>query len=499
MMSKKKDEHKKRKKEEIRKARLAKERARLPIRTSSRDARFADQVTELVKSGYHAEAVELLVPYVEKNPLQAGPLGILVVAAEGCGDYATMYWAAQRLVDLKTDKVEDYVLYFNSCAKCDLVMTTYMAAKLISPFAPRIGGADRFDELLDGFQEAIDGVREMARIEAPVVGETYSDDRLLEFVRIQEQTMLFIKSAKNEWAIQWSDRMIRRFPESPFPFAMKAMAVMLRYGPDKAEEYFQQGLSNFPDSFVLLCYRIRQLAMLSRWEEIPECFKRLDAIPIASTHRPPELTLLKMQSLIWAKQYDVALELYRNVPGILGEAWDVARSPACAGIVHLAAVILAKRGESVDSMFLEAATCPGADIVVMENAEDVEKPKKERNGPWFFGAICYIPELLYDMFDPILRNIPPEPSDDEVDAWIREKVRPICREALRRWPYFPDLLTELVRSGNNAGRHWAGMFIGTCDDPSFIEAVREIAIGTEGTPELRQNYRDALLGAGLVT
>ena len=494
MSKQQRDQRKKRKKEESRKESLAKARAMLP-QTSSRDNAFVDGIMELMEHKRYEEAKDRLLPYVVKKPKLSGPLGLLVVVCQETGDLATMFWAADRLINTPPNETEDYVLYFNSCAECKLPFTTAHAAQIALPLSHKIGVADEFEQNLALLPQQLAEIREQAVLDSPELGQSLSDDELWELARLQEQATLYFRCGKYDWTVQMCDRIIRRFPKSPTPYALKAYAAMTFRGPAQADPVFQQALAVHPNSAFLLCYRIHQLAMLSRLNEIDEYLERLDRIPLAKTYKPLDIAFTKMQTLVWIKRYDASLELYRNAAEILGDLWDITENTRCAGIAHLAAVVLAKRGEPFLDVLREANACSNADEIVRENYADAIKPSLEQNGPWFFYPTAYIPERLNDMFDPLFDNLPSEKEipERELNAWIRKQAKPICREALRRWPHLPTMLVEMIQNGSIVARNWAGMFIGVCDSREFIEAVREFINGTDGTVKLRREFQNALI------
>lgn len=489
MSKQQRDQRKKKKREEVRKRRLAKERANLASR--GRDDGFIEHIFDLMKRKDYDRAREMLLQYVEKFPKIARPYGVLASVCGRMGDAPGMFWAADRLLKVGQKTTEDFSLYRMACTINVLPATMCGCIEQMRkhrvPFDDERDTKD-FDimraEMIAAFKS-----------DAVLAGDDltpYSDDQILELMQWHEQSRLYLGSQRFDEAIELCDRLIKHFPFFRSAYNNKALAIMYDRGPDEAEPFLRQALEHHPDNLFAIAFKIHQLALLGRHEDLAVWSDRLAAVPLIFPNKQDYFTG-KIEAFAWADDLDRIIETYEAGVKEMGDEWDV-DIPACASATHYAAVAHARLGHTETAIELwESLSEEDLPEYITENLEDIRKPVGERNGPWFFSLNHWMPTRFFTMLREIGHKARLDDYDEEEQKIIIERrMLPFFTKAFATWPSLERTLIEMLKRGGPESRHWVRMFISQRKTPEFIAALLDFTMGQSGSDECRNGFMQEL-------
>jgi len=485
MSKQKKEQQKKKKREQKRKERLGKYRAMLTA--LGRDDGFLEHISDLMREGEHEEARGMLFEYVEKYPKVARAFSVLATVCATMKDTPGMFWAAERLLEVGQRTLEDYTLYHTACIANDMLAVLVACEEQMQRRFPVRGKEDITvlrEELLTTFK------RNAAVADDDLT--PYTDEDLLALMRGQEMSTLYLGSQRFDLAIQICDEMIARFPFYTSPYNNKSLAILYDRGPDAAESFLQHSLELHPDNLFAIAFKIRQLALLGRHEELPGYCKRLADLPMKYPN-PLDFYIGKIEAFAWADDLERIVELYPHARKEIGEEWDITR-PTHAQTTHYVAVAHARLGDRETAVKLWKSIPPGTLEIAAENLEDIQKPIGEQNGPWFFETDHWIPKQFFTILRQESRRAGINDQDEKRDAAKFERyVKAHFKRAFTLFPSFESTLAEILQRGGPKSRDFVRLFVGMRETPKFKAAALEFALGQSGSDTCRNDLVVALM------
>ena len=481
MSQQKKEQKKKKKREQIRKENLGKYRSMLAAR--GRDDGFLDHVFDVTKRNDYKMAREMLLQYVEKYPKIARPYGMLASVYASLGDYPGMFWAAEQLLQIGERTFEDYSIYRIACFKNAMPVVLLECEEQMQrrfPFTSDVDLALVSQDMLASFKS-----------DAALVGDDlspYSDEQLFDLMRRHEKSLLYLSSQRFDLAVRHCDQLIARFPFFRSAYNNKALAIMLDQGPEEVEPLLQLALEHHPDNLFVIAFKIRQLALLGRYEELPAYCDRLATVPLIFPNKHDFFTG-KIEAFAWADDLERIIETYQLARKEMGEEWNLEK-PTYAMATHYAAVAHARLGNR-DAAIELWKTIPLDTIeIASENLEDIQKPGGKQNGPWFFENEQWLPKQFFYLFrQENFRMIRDEQMDDEeVDSIFAQRIKPLFKKAFSQWPSLERTLIEMLKRGGPTSRDWVRLLLGYCRTPELQAAVLDFVMGKSGSDVCRNDY-----------
>ena len=488
MSKQKQEQRKKAKKEQRRKDNLARYRQSLGSGSSSAGD-VLDRASYFMIKGRFLEARNGLLAYVEKHPKAVEPCRMLAEACQQVEDMPTMFWATEQLIQLVPDDVNAYLLHHDACLDNNMPAAMVLNAKEMRRRFPDC-------ELSQTVQKAIDlelKIVEHFKIDAQAAGDDispYSDAQLMDLKYEQERCLVFLGSRRFDLVVQSCDRLIATFPFFRSAYNNKSLALLLNQGAEVAEQALSQALAHHPDNVYALSYKIRQLVLLGRREEILPLLERLETSKPLPSNKI-DFYAVKMEAYAWAGDEHRLLETFEQARKDIGDDWNLWEKGNCVHMTHLAAVAHAKQGKQATAIDLWNQVCRSPDDVVdpiaKENLADIQKPEGQRNGAWYFSIDFWIPAQFFrELLDIAQRERVTDARNQEEQEQLAERhIIPLYARALKRWPYLNRTLIEMLRHGGPQARNWVCLCIGLCKTPEFVGALQEFVAGPEGSDQCR--------------
>jgi len=412
-------------------------------------------------------------------------------------DMSTMFWATEQLIQLVPDDVNAYLLHHNSCLGNNMPATTVLNAKEMRRRFP-----DR--ELSHTIQKAIDlelKIVEHFKIDAQAAGDDispYTDAQLMDLKHEHERCLVFLSSRRFDLVVQSCDQLIATFPFFRSAYNNKSLALLVDQGAEAAEQALSQALARHPDNVYALSYKIRQLVLLGRHDEILPLLERLEiSKPLPSNKL--DFYAVKMEAYAWACDEHRLLKTFEQARKDIGDDWNLEEQGNCVHMTHLAAVAHAKQGKQVTAIDLWKQVRRSPDdvadpIVMKENLADIQKPEGQRNGAWYFSVDFWIPAQFFRKLTDIAQQVrvTDARNQEEQERLAERHIIPLYDGALKRWPYLNRTLIEMLRHGGPQARNWACMCIGPCKTPEFVHALQEFVTGPEGSDQCRFDMINAM-------
>ncbi len=485
-MSKQKlEQRKKRKKEQRRRENLARFRESDGYGIHQDDDTLELAEALLGRRQFQA-ARSLLLPFAEKRPKWPEPLQMLAKVCESLNDHPTVFWATEKLIQLIPNDYDAHARYHNACYHNEMPASMVRTAKEMKRRFP----AEELDKNIENVLALEPKIAEQIKIEATEMGDdlsSYSDEQLLEFKGEQERCLLYLQSRRFDLVIRICDGLIARFPFFRSAYNNKALAILMDQGAEQADRALNQALEHHPDNVYALAFKIRQLALLGRRDDIPPLVERLRKSTPLSPNKLDHY-LMQMEALAWVRDEELLLETFREAVENTSEEWNIDRQ-ACVLMTHFAATAHAIRGEKSEAILLwkKAKKSENALPIVLENLQDIFRPDGERNGPWYFDIDHWVPGKF---FSDLIRAAQEHEIAEEEDVEERERITeryilPLYTEALRRWPYLKTTAVDMLRYGDSHARNWVRMTINKNSSPELVAALREFVAGSDGSDECR--------------
>ena len=483
MSKQKKEQQKKRKKEQVRKERLEKYRTELTAK-AGRDDGFLEHVFDLTRKTDYKTARGQLLAYVEKYPKYPRPYAELAKICAAMEDYPNMYWATEQLLQVGQRTFEDYLLHQSAC------VLNNMPAVLIPcvEYMQRRFQYKNENDINEIREEILSTFKSNATLSGDDLSP-YSDEQLLELMRLQERTVVYLPIHRFEEAIKCCEEMTARFPFFVSGYTNKALAMMTDWGPDKAEPLLQQAIEKHPHALFVIAFKIRQLALLGKHEEIPAYCERLDTVPSIFKRSDLNHHLGKIEAFVWADDLNRVIEAYQLAKKELEDDWDV-DVPPYALATHHAAVAYARLGDHETAIRLWKLLPPGLIGTATENLEDIQKPVGERNGPWFFNFEHWVPRQVHSI---LRQELGKAEKDKELDEEERNErfthgLNSATKKILSLCPSFDWMLIAMLKRGAPDCYPFVQMFIGRVDTPNFRVSLLDFVQGTRGSDERRNAF-----------
>ena len=448
-----------------------------------RDDGFVEHVHDLIKKKDYETAYGMLRDYTERYPKIAMPYRLFVKVCMEMGDNGGLFWAAEQLLQVGERSYEDYTLYRVAC------VLNEMPATLI--------GCDEQMERRFSFKSEADLVsvrKDMAadfREDSALIGidtAPYTDEQLIDLIQRHEKTLVYLGSGRFDLAIRHCDKLITRYPFFRSSYNNKALAVLHNQGPAAAEPFLRQALEHHPDNLYAHAFKMRQLALLGRYEELPDYCNRLAAISKILPDQP-DFYPTKIEAFAWADDLDRVIETYQFARQQEGEKWDTARW-TFAKATHCAAVAHARLGNRETALELWKSIPDDTFDTATENLKDIQQPAGEQNGPWFFEEEQWLPKQLSDMFCQAhaQANIDEDLKGAELAELVVQTVKPVFKRAFAVFPSLERTMIGMLQRGGPDSRQWVYMATGHCPTPELQSAIVDFISGQSGTDECRSAF-----------
>lgn len=238
----------------------------------------------------------------------------------------------------------------------------------------------------------------------------------------------------------------------------------------RAIELTQRLLAIEPDHAFALANLVRFLCAHGKLDEARRLADRLKSIkPMVK-----ELAVKKAEALVWLGDDAGVLGAFGEGQGLAGG--DGPKDDAL--LCHLAAVAafrLGREDEARDCWKSALAAVPHFELA-RTNLDDLKKPVRERNAPWFYSLQYFVSRKLIDGLVKLLR---PERGGNQ------EKVPPAAQEYFKGHPELEGLVPVLLDRSDRGGRELAlhlGSYFRT---PAMLQAMRDFSLGQRGSDDLR--------------
>ena len=480
MSRQKKEQQKKKKREKVRKERLDKYRQTM-LAERGRDDGFLDQIFDINRERDYATSRAMLLEYVERYPKIARPFRELAITCSHMDDYPGMFWAAERLLQVGQRTLEDYTLYRAACLYNGMPAVLQACVEQMQRKF-QVNNEDDITfirtTILADFKKAVTASNYDVT--------PYSDEQLLELMQAHEKSTTYLSAHRFDLTVKCCDQLIARFPFFTSAYNNKALAIMFDSGPAAAEESLQQALEHHPDDLFAIAFKIRQLALLGRHEELIFYRDRLIALPKVITNEH-DFYNTKIEALAWADALEQIVEIYQLAREDVGDEWDMMDQKWIL-VTHCVAVAQARLGNREAAIELWESIPFGMCKIAADNLEDIQKPVGEQNGPWFFDDMYWIPNRLFMMFRKECARLNIDDLEDGEQTKHAGKVlNALNKKALSLFPALEQTLVEMLKRGGESSRHWVRSYIGVSEMPKLKAAVLEFVKGQSGSDEYRVN------------
>ncbi len=429
------------------------------------------QADDLIAKGRYVEALEILAPLADKHPDRIEILTSQAMCYFRLGAAHEYLVAAIKLRRLLPDRPEALL----SLAQAYLMSARYALARraYLEFFErwPKNDGAEHAREALQLLQPELEPT--LALINLP-------GEEQYEVAELHEESQVLMEQGQITQARATVGKLLERLPN--FIPALNNLSQMLHFDNQLGEATVtaERALELDPQNFHALGNLARFLFLQGRVEEARQVAARLQA---AQSDRAD----------IWLKRAETFSYLGDDQAVIA--AFDSAQA---AGVLkgllngamfhHLAAVAAWRLGQEERArdlwrQCLEEA--PGFGLA-KANLADLSLPVGERNGPWAFS-------LDYFLRRQALEEMVKEAGKGRGDAFTRT-----MQAYARRHPEITHLVPYLLERGNPIGRDFAIKLASVIKTPEMLAALRDFALGQQGSDQMRLQAAQAAAQADLL-
>src|SRR5262245_45790917 len=433
-----------------------------------------DDADALIEKKRYVEALEILEPLDVKYPDRIEILASRAMCYFHLGDGVEYLEASLKLSRMLPNRPE--------------VLLSLAQAYLMNE---RLALARRaYLQLLERWPEGEDAedAREALRILEPQLGLMLAminlpGEERYEAAELHEESQVLMEQGHIAQARATVGKLLERLPG--FVPALTNLSQMqhLANQPGEARATAGRVLELDPQNYHALGKLARYLYLQGRVDEARRVAEQLQA---AQSNRDD----------IWIKKAE-AFSFLGDDQAVLA-AFDGAQAAGALErllnsemLYHLAAVAACRLGQEERArelwwQRLEAA--PGSELP-KANLEDLSRPVGERNGPWAFTLDYFLSRRALDeMIRETGRDIRRHKADfaDAIQAYAR------------RHPEITHLIPYLLERGDPVGRDFAIKLASVINTPEILAALRDFALGQQGTDQMRMEAAQAATQADLL-
>jgi Flp pilus assembly protein TadD len=463
------------------------------------------EIRQAMEDGQFKQAEWLLLDYVEKHPNNIDALDQLGDVCQQTRNLETFRWVSEKILQLHPNNLMAYFRFFTAASTIPHPAGMVWAAKKIKKRCPR------YKETLPRGAEELDGfIRGALEMELPIVTKFRkdmtksgydvsgcSDEQIIELLRDQELVTTFLPIKRFNETILLCERLIRKFPFFQSAYNNRSLAILFEYGPDRAEESLNEALERKPNNVCSLCYKLQQLSLLGKREEMQPYIERLRSLTLPEGYEASNYFGAKIEGFAWAHLEDDVIATYIAArKNSRKDEWD--NAPIYQLAKHYAATAYALKGERKKAIALwkECDAIP----IAMINLEDIQKPEGKRNGAWYFDFAYWIPHRCHTEFRKICKKHQIFEDIPNREKQAEQYIPAACQQILQQYPCLYKMFIEILRYGDEMSRHWVFIFVS--NDKScpreVVEALIEFTQSSCGSDELRSESLRLLQEAGVL-
>src|SRR5262245_16412837 len=345
-------------------------------------------------------------------------------------------------------------------------------------------------QFLDRWPEGEDAehAREALRILEPELGRmlaliNQSGEERYEAAELHEESQVLMEQGQTAQARATVGELLERLPG--FVPALNNLSQMqhLDNQPDKAIATAERVLEIDPQNYHALGNLARYLFLQGR---VDESRRVAEALRSAQSDRDD----------IWIKKVE-AFSYLGDDQAVLA-AFDGARDAGALEsllnsemLYHLAAVAAWRLGQEERArelwrQCLEEA--PGFELPI-DNLADLSRPVGEHNGPWAFTINYFLPQqALEEMIKETIKTSRRRKGD----------FNEAMQDYARRHQEVSRLIPYLLERGDPNGRDFAIKLASVIKTPEVLAALRDFALGQQGTDQMRMEAAQVVTQADLL-
>jgi tetratricopeptide (TPR) repeat protein len=304
-----------------------------------------------------------------------------------------------------------------------------------------------------------------------------------EAAELHEESQVLMEQGQIAQAIAIAGKLLEWLPG--FIPALNNLSQMqhLDNRPAEAIATAERVLDIEPQNFHALGNLARYLFLQGRADEARRVADRLRS---AQSDRD-DIWIKKAETFSFLGDDQTALEAFEGAQaaGALENLTNVEM------LYHLAAVASWRLGEEEHARELWRQCqemAPGLEFA-RANLADLSRPEGERNGPWAFTLNYFLRrEAVEEMVKEIGRAVRRKKADS-TEA---------MQDYARRHPEITHLIPYLLERGDPNGRDFAIKLASAIETPELLAALRDFALGQQGSDQTRMEAAQAATQAGLL-
>ncbi|HKE03922.1 MAG TPA: tetratricopeptide repeat protein [Blastocatellia bacterium] len=433
-----------------------------------------DDAEALIDKNRYVEALEILDPLASKYPDRLEIIASQAMCYFNLGDGVEYLEASLKLRRMLPNQPEALL----SLAQAYLMNERFALARRV------------YLQFLERWPKGEDAedAREALRILEPQLGLMLAminlpGEERYEAAELHEESQVLMEQGHVAQARAAVGKLLERLPG--FVPALNNLSQMqhLDNQPGEAIATAERVLELDPQNYHALGNLARYLFLQGRVDEARRVAERLQA---AQSNRDD----------IWIKKAE-AFSFLGDDRAVLAAFDDAQAAGALERLLnsemlyHLAAVAACRLGQEERArelwwQRLEAG--PGSELP-KANLEDLRRPVGERNGPWAFTLDYFLSRRALDeMIRETGRDIRRHKADfaDAIQAYAR------------RHPEITHLIPYLLERGDPIGRDFAIKLASFIKTPEILAALRDFALGQQGTDQMRMEAAQAATQADLL-
>ena len=451
-----------------------------------------DEALRLQNKGRSQEAWKILKPFAEGDQPVTQVLELFVDVCSSIGDWAGVFFTAERLTRQRQDKL-DYMSLLKSSFELHLPASLQHSLVTLERNWPGMVSI--------GNEKALHEICELWMSETfPAFQKEYPTARtedFLELMRLHEKSLIGLGSKRYRSTVKAATKLIQLFPYFTPAYNNRAMAQVHSYGYSRAAEMIDAALEHDPESLFALGLRARQLGIMDKKEELEATLEKIHETIRKKESQPDALTFTQLATAAEAfaslnREDDVillqekAVHLKRHAEDLIGEDEE-----NFGWLTHLSAVALAKKGNTAEAKkrWEEARKYVKSDIV-NENLADLKKKPGLQNGPWYVEFQKLIPEFIIEKIGEGVKQIREGGSAQNSEDVV---VRKVCQEIESDCPEFHRYLIKALWDGGPHAREFVEAIGLKYTHPELTKAIIAFCETPLGTDDYRQALTNQLL------
>lgn len=430
------------------------------------------EADRLLDHDHPREACAILEDLHERFPRDPDVLNLLVIACHDLHDMRQYQFYAEQLLAIQPNDPELLLgiagaAIHNLCPA--IALQSFRRFVQHYPFLPQAAQARQAVAELELFLDS----------ELPAMGFT-GDDRL-ELALLHDRMQMAQGLGDYPTAYKIGQQLLQRAPTFVSVHNNLSILEFETGQTQSAIEHARFVLNQEPENFQALGNLARYLHLTGQPDEARQLLHQLMAID----QEIVELVTKQAETATYLGEDHVMLDVYRRA--------ETNRSfkPLFDDplIHHLAAVAALRLGDEKRARHLwkTALKLDCNFALASQNLADLDKPVAQRNAPWPFIFVHWLPRPLLDE----LGNLPTSALYPRVDE---KAMRPI----VQRHPELITRLPVLLDRADPTGRRLAMSIALVLYTPEMLHALHDYALGQRGPDELRLLAAQAAQETGLL-